>query len=59
MKTQTLWLIGMMSLCVVLLGVAILVNNADTAAKVLAIVSIVIGSLVAVGTKLFPGGGGE
>ena len=56
MRIQSLWLIGMLGLCVVLLGAAILVHNPDLAGKVLAIVSIIVGALVTVGTRLFKGG---
>ena len=55
MKTQTLWLIVMAGLAIVLLGAAVLTTSPDTAGKVLAIVSIVVGSLVTVGAKLFNG----
>jgi hypothetical protein len=58
-KTQTLWLLMMMGLAIVLLAVAVLVqDHSDAAGKVLAILSIVVGSLVAVGAKIFKDEGG-
>jgi hypothetical protein len=57
MKTTTLWLILMCGLAIVLVAVAVLVqDHSDAAGKVLAILSIIVGSLVAVGTKLFNNG---
>jgi hypothetical protein len=57
MKIQTIWLLGMLGLAVVLLGAAIIVQgHTDAAGKVLAILSIVVGSLVTVGASLFKKG---
>jgi hypothetical protein len=54
MKIQTIWLLGMLGLAIVLLGAAIVVQGStDAAGKVLAILSIVVGSLVTVGASLF------
>jgi hypothetical protein len=59
MKMQTIWLVGMLALCVILLAVAILVQgHTEAAGKVLAILAIVVGSLVTVGTALFKKNGG-
>jgi hypothetical protein len=60
MKMQTIWLVGMLALCVILLAVAILVqSHTEAAGKVLAILAIVVGSLVTVGTALFKKNGGH
>lgn len=56
MKTQTLWLLVMTGLAIALLGAAILSTSPDTVGKVLAILAIVIGALVAVGPKVFKNG---
>jgi hypothetical protein len=57
MRIQTIWLLGMLGLAIVLLGAAIVVQgHTDAAGKVLAILSIVVGSLVTVGATLFKKG---
>ena len=53
MRMQTIWVLGMLGLAIVLLGAAILANNPDTAGRILAIVSIVVGALVAAGSRIF------
>jgi hypothetical protein len=54
MRIQTIWLLGMLGLAIVLLGAAVIVQgHTDAAGKVLAILSIVVGSLVTVGASLF------
>ena len=58
MKTTTIWLLLMTGLAIVLLGAAVLFASPDTAGKVLAIISIIVGSLVTVGTQLFKKNGG-
>jgi hypothetical protein len=60
MKIQTIWLLGMLGLAVILLGAATVVqSHTGAGGKVLAILSIVVGSLVTVGATLFKKNGGE
>ncbi len=52
MKPQTIWLFTMAGLAIILLATAVLVqDHADAASRILAIVAIVVGAIVAAGPR--------